>query len=333
MDFTPWVFKRDLKTSLVSLRDFSMFQKFSSRFFWFFTKAFFVFSCGCFSFIVRAESSSCQKVRVSMVQTIDHPALNETRRGIIDGLEAAGYKKGDTLTLDLESAQGKPEIAMQIAQKFVGNNPSVLVGIGTTASQALAFVSRKPGIPVVFASVTDPVAAKLVEDIKNPGRLVTGVSNFTPLKPQFRLFKKLVPDLKNLGIIYNPGEANSLILLEESLKTARHFDVNIVAVPALKTAEVSTATRSLQGRVEAIFINNDNTALSAFESVVKEAGKIPVFASDTDLIHRGAYAALGPNQYDLGRQVAQMVVRILRGQKASSLPVEYPKNLETKVRM
>ena len=289
------------------------------------------------SFTTTSKSASNspppQQTKVSISQIIDHPALNESRRGIIDGLKEAGYIQGENLILNVEIAQGKPAVSMQIAQKFAGEKPDVMVGMGTTSSQGLAFAGKAQKIPVVFASVTDPLDAKLVASIKYPGRPVTGVSNFTDLKPQFELFKKLVPKLRRLGIVYNPGEANSRAMMDKSVEVGKSMGIEIVPSPALKTADVSSATRNLMDKVEAVFINNDNTALAAFETVVKvaDASKIPVFSSDTDLVKRGALASLGPNQYDLGLQAAKTIVRILKGEDPSTISVQFAQKLETVV--
>lgn len=318
---------------LTITRSFSKGFNTTKKFRIFLTKLFFIILTLIFLFPCSVYSASPKIMRISISQVIEHPALNETRRGIIDGLSKAGYEEGKNLILDIEFAQGKPDVAMQIAQKFIGSSPTLMVGIGTTSSQALSVLAKKKNIPVVFASVTDPVAAKLVKTLNHPGNLVTGVSNFTPLKPQFELFKKQVPNLKSLGIIYNPGEANSLVMLEKSIQIAKQMGLKIVPSPALKTSEIPLATRNLIGKVEAIFINNDNTALAAFESVVKgaAAGNIPVFSSDTDLIDRGAAAALGPNQYELGLQAANLITKILKGDNPSTIPVEFPLMLVTKV--
>lgn len=310
-------------------KGFNSFQNFKL----FLTKFFFTAFIPLFLFSPSLLSDSPKITRISISQVIEHPALNETRRGIIDGLKKAGFEVGKNLILDIEFAQGKSDVAMQIAQKFIGTSPNVMVGIGTTSSQALAFLAKRKNIPVVFASVTDPLGAKLVKTLNQPGYLVTGVSNFTALKPQFELFKKQIPHLKRLGVVYNPGEANSLAMLEKSMEAAKEMGLKIVPSPALKTSEVSVATRNLIGKAEAIFINNDNTALAAFESVVKAAseGHMPVFASDTDMVERGAAAALGPNQYELGIQAANLIVKILKGDSPSTMPVEFPIKLETKI--
>ena len=90
---------------------------------------------------------------------------------------------------------------------------------------------------------------------------------------------------------------------------------------------------SLVGKVDAVFINNDNTALAAFDSVIKISNsyKIPVFTSDIDLVPKGALAALGPDQYELGRQTGRMVARILKGEPVQSIAPELPADIDVKI--
>lgn len=94
-----------------------------------------------------------------------------------------------------------------------------------------------------------------------------------------------------------------------------------------KTSEVPAAIQSLIGKIDAVLINNDNTALAAFEGIsqVCRDNKIPLFASDADVLNKGALAVRGPDQYDLGRQTGRMIAKILRGDsKAPDLGIEYP---------
>ena len=91
------------------------------------------------------------------------------------------------------------------------------------------------------------------------------------------------------------------------------------------------AAKQLCDKVDCLFINNDNTALAAFKSIVQIADKarIPVFASDTDLIELGAVAVLGPDQYQLGRQAGEMIVAVVTHQKKmSDFDIGYPRQVE-----
>lgn len=289
-----------------------------------------------FSFFISFSSASPEKppTKISILQIVEHPALNATRDGLLDELKTLGYKEGKNLILDYQSAQGNGALAAQIAQKFTSNQADIIVAIGTKAAQVAMAATRTNKIPVVFSSVTDPLGAKLVKNLKAPNGHVTGVSNLIPVEPQFKLFKRLLPTLKTLGIVYDPGEANSVSLNKTMEKAAKEFDLKLVFAVAAKSSEVLSASQSLCGKVDAIFINNDNTALSAFSSVVKAAQgcNIPAFVSDIDLANQGALAALGPDQTELGRQTARMVDRILKNPTAPLPSVEFPQKTEEYVK-
>lgn len=279
-------------------------------------------------------SAQASPTKISILQTSEHPALNQARQGLIEELQSLGYKEGKNLSLDYQSAQGSPPLAAQIAQKFVSEHSDLIVAIGTPAAQALMRAVKGTDIPVVFTAVSDPLASKLVTNLKIPEGQVTGVSDFVDPKPQFEFFKKLLPKLKRIGIVYNPGEDNSTALNKLMEKAAEELDLKLFFASATKSSDVLVASRSLCGKVDAIFINNDNTALSAFKSVVKAANEcnIPAFVSDLDVVDQGARAALGPNQIDLGRQTARMVDFILKHPKAPLPPVEFPEKTEEFVR-
>jgi len=269
------------------------------------------------------------KKQVAVLQIVEHPALDAARLGIQDELKENLYIEGKNLNWEYQSAQGNPALASQIAEKFIGSNPDVVIGIGTTATQALMSANRVSAIPVVFSSVTDPVGSKIVTDLKNPEG-VTGVSNFIDTRIQFELFKKILPNLSKLGIIYNPGESNSVSLVKKMKVAAKNFKIELVMTTANSSVEVPSSAQQLIGKVDAIFINNDNTALSAFQSIVKIGNKhsVPVFVSDTDMVQQGALAAIGPNQYQVGRLTGKIVLKILQGESTRNIPVLFPEQTE-----
>lgn len=270
-------------------------------------------------------SSETPSLIVNILQIVEHEALNQTRKGIEEELKNAGIQ------YRYESAQGNPALASQIAQKFKGDRPNAMVGIGTTATQALIASNRQCDIPIIFSSVTDPVGSRIVTQLKHPSACITGVSNFIPPKQQFALFKKILPKLKRLGIIYNPGETNSVSLLSTMTKEATPFGIELINAGAYNTKEVVDATLSLINKVDAIFINNDNTALSAFDAIINIATphKIPVFVSDTDMLSKGALAALGPKQYELGKQTGKMIIELLLQKKSpQEISVQFPEKIE-----
>lgn len=269
-----------------------------------------------FAFIsVLSLFTACSEknhLKVGVIQTSDHEALNATRFGLMDELRSQGLTPEQDVTFKWESAQGNPGTAAQIAQKFIGNEYDVLVSIGTMASQATLQAASQVGnqgakIPVIYASVTDPKSAKLEGNI-------SGVSNFVEPHLQLEAFKKIMPNLKRIGIIYSAGEQNSVALIEHEEKAAKELGIEIFFANAAKTSDVYTAAMSLVGRVDALFVNNDNIGLAAFDAVLKvsKENKIPAFVSDTDLVKKGALAALGPSQHRIGLKAGKMVVHLLK---------------------
>jgi len=263
-------------------------------------------------------------VYVATTAIVEHPALDAVRDGIKQALNDNGYS-GDNLKFTYESAQGKPDIAAQIARKMVGDAPDIIVAIATPSAQAA--VTASSSIPVVFSAVTDPLAAKLIPSLKQPGGNVTGLSDMANLKEHLELIKAFVPNIKTLGIPYNPGETNSVSMLAAMKVEAAAMGIKIVEAAAPKSSDVMIATKQLVGKVDAIYCPIDNTIISAVESVVKVGidAQIPVFAGDTDTVARGAVAAVGYDYFDLGRQTGDIVVRILKGEKPGSIDVKMAK--------
>ena len=281
------------------------------------------------SLLAAASLVQAEDTRVVVItQIVEHPALDAAHQGVVDELAERGYREGENLRLMHESAQGNSAIASQIARKFVGESPDVIVAIATPSAQTVAAAARE--IPVVFSAVTDPVAAKLVKSWEAPGANITGVSDMLPIEKHLDMLQRVMPDAKRIGTVYNPGEANAAALVEllEERLSARGLE--LVKGAATKTSEVLGAARSLVGKADAIYLTTDNTVISAAEAVISvgERAKIPVFAADTATVERGAVAALGFNYYNHGRQTGAMVARVLEGASTADMPVEIMEELD-----
>ncbi|ETZ04909.1 MULTISPECIES: ABC transporter substrate-binding protein [Holospora] len=270
------------------------------------------------------------KRKIFINQCVEHPALNTTIKGIIDELVKNGYKPGTELDLRVESAQASPALASQISVKFVNQNPDIVVGVGTISAQSFVKHIKKNNIKFVFSSITDPLKAELVQSLNKPGNNTSGVSNFVELSPQVEVFKEIQPHLTRLGVLYNPGEVNSLSLIKKLKELCPKFGITVVLQAVDNTSQVAQAATKLAANVDAIFISNDNTALSSLQTIISIATKVkvPVYVSDTDAVKLGALAALGPNQYKLGVQTAKMIVCALKGKDLGTIPVEFPEQTE-----
>ena len=270
---------------------------------------------------------------VAVTAIVEHPALDAVRDGVRDELKAAGFENGKTLKFEYQSAQGNTGTAAQIARKYVGDRPAAIVAIATPSAQAV--VAATKDIPVVYSAVTDPVAAKLVKTWDASGTNVTGVSDMSPLDKHLELIKRVVPTAKRIGIIYSPGEANSVAIVEAMKKFAPAAGYVMVEASAARSVDVAAAAQSLVGKADVIYAPTDNNVMSAFEGIVKvaQAAKVPVVAADTDAVKRGAVAALGLNYYDLGRQTGKIVVRVLNGEAPGKIASQTSTNFELHVNL
>lgn len=265
---------------------------------------------------------------MAVTAIVEHPALDAVRDGVQAALKEAGYESGKNLKWQYQSAQGNTGTAAQIARKFVGDKPDAIVAIATPSAQAVVAATKT--VPVVFSAVTDPVAAKLVPSWEASGTNVTGVSDLLALDKQMDLVKQVVPDAKRVGMVYNPGEANSVVVVKELQKLLPTMGMTLVEAAAPRSVDVSSAARSLVGKVDVIYTSTDNNVVSAYEALVKvgQDAKIPLVASDTDSVKRGAVAAYGINYRDLGEQTGRVVARILKGEAPGSIKPEVSTKLE-----
>lgn len=275
-----------------------------------------------------AKPDASKQVKVGITQIVEHPALDSIRKGIIDQLAAEGYKDGEKMKLEYVNAQNDMNNVATIAQQMVSDKKDIIIPITTPSAQAVA--NQAKDIPVVFSAVTDPVAAKIVPALDKPKANVTGTSDASPMDKQVELVASFVPKLKNLGVIYNTGEVNASVQVDMIEKAAQAKGIKVVRAGITNSNEVKPGAESLAGKVDAILIPVDNTVVSSFESLLKaaNAAKIPVFASDSDTVKRGAVATYGIDYYKLGKQTGVMAARVLRGEKPGDIPVETLKDVQ-----
>lgn len=260
---------------------------------------------------------------VGVIAIVEHPALNAIREGVEAELKAQGWEDGRNLRFVYQSAQGSTVTAGQIARKFVGDQMDVIVAIATPSAQAAAAASRK--IPIVFSAVTDPVAARLIKSWQPSGTNMTGVSDRLPMTAQVDLLLKVKPDARRIGYVYSPGEANSVSMLKALKAELTKRGMQLVEAAAPRTVDIPPAARSLVGKADLIYTTTDNNVVSAYESLVRvaEEAKLPLVAADIDSVKRGAVAALGMNNHEMGRQAGRMVDRILKGTAPGKIAPEH----------
>jgi putative ABC transport system substrate-binding protein len=292
-------------------------------------------SVACAALLVGCNSDATSgdakdQVVIGVTQIAEHPSLDAAFEGFKKALEDNGYKEGENVKYDVQNAQGDPNNNKPIADKFVADEVDMIFANSTPSAQSALQATKD--IPIIFTSVTDPVGAELVESFDKPGDNITGTSDTHP-DAIATTINFMVDELgaKNIGVIYNTGEQNSVVQVETVKSLVEGKGASLVEASVSTSAEVQQAAESLIGRVDAIYMPTDNTVVSALQSLVTVASneKIPLFAGDLDSMEAGAVAASGFNYYDLGYETGLMAVQILKGEKkASEIPVSYPQNLK-----
>lgn len=275
----------------------------------------------------KESSPAEKKVRLGIIQIIEHPALDAARKGFLEALAANGYAEGKNLEVDFQNAQGDQSTLQTIARKFAQEKKDLILAIATPSAMAMANETKE--IPILITAVTDPVDAKLVNSMEKPGTNVTGTTDMNPIKEQLELLKKLVPKAKKVGVIYNSSEPNSQVQVRIVKKEAPALGLEIVEAPITATHEVMQGAQSLVGKVDAIYVPTDNTVVSAVAGVIKvgEEHKIPVIAGESNTVESGAVGTIGIDYKKLGYQTGEMAVRIIKGEKPQDMPVEKQKEL------
>ncbi|MDR0407239.1 MAG: ABC transporter substrate-binding protein [Holosporales bacterium] len=268
---------------------------------------------------------NAKPVKIGVCKAIEHEALNS----VVAGME--GYFKQQKINyqLSVETCQGNMALGSQAIAKFVNSGFNIIVTVGTLPTQCAYSVAKSGKAKVIFGSVTNPKDIS----VNIASVSITGISNFVDLEPQIKMFQDIQPSLKTLGILYNTGEANSLSIVRELRDMCAKNNLKLIEQGVYKVSDIPQACEKLSASVDAIFISNDNLALSCIGNIVKvcTAKKIPVYVSDTDQVKNGCVAALGPNQYNIGVQVGKIVERIAAGE--DNIPIQYPETVELRINL
>ncbi|WP_082130009.1 ABC transporter substrate-binding protein [Aneurinibacillus tyrosinisolvens] len=282
----------------------------------------------------KSEAASGQgeikKVKIGISQYVEHPALDAAREGFLKALKENGYEQGKNVDIDIKNAQADNAAVTTIAQTFAGDKKDLVLAIATPNAQALA--QNISDTPVLFTAVSDPVGAKLVESLDKPGKNVTGFSDTPPdaIPNTIKSIKDFFPSAKKVGIIYNSGEANSVANVKVAKDELQKLQLTAVDATATNTSEVKQAAESLIGKVEAIYVPQDNTAVTALKTIVDVANKnkIPLFVGELESVKAGGFSGVGFEYSDIGYDTGLMAVKILKeGAKPGDLAVGYPKKL------
>lgn len=268
------------------------------------------------------------KKRIGIVQIVEHPSLNTIRESFINELAELGFKDGENIEIDYQNAQNDQTNLKTICQKFVNSKYDLIVAIATPSAQAAAGETRD--IPVLFSACTDPVGSGLVESMEKPGGNVTGTSDAVSAQQIMELAKRITPDIKTIGALYNSSETNSIAVINELKEYAKDNGLTVVEATVTNSSEVQQAAQSLADKADAIFSPIDNTVASAMPVVAQVANKAkkPVYVGADSMVKDGGLATCGINYIELGKETAEMAAEILNGKKPADMPVRTMSDME-----
>ena len=268
----------------------------------------------------NAKSEENKTYKIGALQLVQHAALDASYKGFIDYLDEHGIK----YTIDFQNASGEQSACETIAEKFSNDDLDLCYAIATPAAQSV--LAHLENVPIVASAVTDPEASGLCNTNKNPGGNLTAASDLTPVDAQFDLLVELIPDAKNVGILFCSAEANSKIQSNMALESAKKRGLNATEYTVVSSNDIQTVVESMIGKVDVIYVPTDNVISAGFDTVATLCldNKIPTIVGEEAMVDKGGYATYGINYYSLGKLAGSLAERILvNGENPGSIPIAY----------
>lgn len=259
--------------------------------------------------------------KIGIIQYVEHPSLDTIRENIIAELADQGYVDGETATIIYKNGQGDTNNLKTISQSLEAEDCDVIIAIATPAAQAAAKIKDTP---IIFAAITDPVSAGLVESMEKPGGNITGTSDAVSASKIMELAQRMVPSVKAVGALYSSSEVNSLSVINDLKDYATANKLTVIEKQIMNTSELQQAAQSFDGKVDIVFSPIDNNVASAISSAVKvfNGAKIPYFVSADSMVKDGGLATYGISYVELGHKTGAMVADVLGGADPATMPVQ-----------
>lgn len=280
--------------------------------------------------LIALGAAGCESkedvVTIGINQFVVHEALDASRQGFLDVLKENGYIEGENIEIDYKNAQGEQPTALTIAQDFSNSKKDLIFAIATPSAQASYNATKE--IPIIITAVTDPVDAGIAESFEASGTNVTGTSDGVPIGPQLEILKKVLPDAKTIGVIYNTSEANSIYQVEALKIEAEKQGFTIKEVGITNLSDVNSVLPTALEGIDVLYAPTDNTVASAYAIIVKLATEqnVPVFCAEDAGVNVGGLISAGLDYYELGRETGFIAIEVIEGKNPKDLPISTMKN-------
>jgi len=277
-----------------------------------------------------AAPDSGRPKRLAIVQQTSTAALDEGVRGAIDALKDRGYVDGGRMTVRHYNAQGDVNNGNAIAKEVTTGDFDLISSFSTVSLQTIANANRfaTPHRKHVFALVSDPYNVGVGVNPNNHADhppYMTGIGSLAPVADIFATAREFRPGLKRVGLVWDPGEANSVITTKIAREVCAKMGIELIEATAENTTLVGEATAAVLSRnVDAIWVSPDIVVTSALDAVISRArtARIPVFTSMPNTKNTGALFEMGADYYALGRLAGNLDADVLEGKDPASVPVE-----------
>lgn len=276
-----------------------------------------------------SDAGSDKVYKIGIVQQLEHPALDQATEGFEQALKD---KLGDKVEFDLQNAQNEQANCATISQGFVSEKVDLIMANATNALQAASAATAD--IPIVATSVTDYATALNIEDWTGAtGTNVTGTSDLAPLDEQVEMITELVPDVKQVGLLYCSAEANSVYQIKEVEKFLDEKNIKYKEYAAADSNEIQAVTTKAVSECDCLYIPTDNTMAQSTETinnVAKPAG-VPIIAGEEGICKGCGIGTLTISYYDIGYAAGEMAYEILvNGADPGTMEVQTAKNVTKK---
>jgi len=258
-----------------------------------------------------------------LFQFSDHSMMQECAQGVLDELNSSGILKKYNITIERKNAQNEFTLGQSIAQDIVRRKYDYIITLSTPALQIMAQANKS--IPHVFGAVTDPYRMGVAESPEKHLPQLTGVATFQPVEEGFKVMRELFPNATRIGMVWNPSEACSEACTMKARAAAEKYGFELIEASVTSTTEVMDALSSVLDRgVDLFLTSGDNTVLMAIESIgeVLKKHKIPYFGNTPSDIYRGGLISVGADYYDVGREVAKVMEKVIAGTNPADIPIQ-----------
>lgn len=277
-----------------------------------------------------ADAAKQDAYQIGIIQQLEHPALDEATEGFKQALiDKLGE---DGVSFEEENAQNEVTNCATISSGFVSDGMDLIMANGTNALQAASQATSE--IPIVATSITDYATALNISDWTGAtGNNVTGTSDLAPLAEQAAMIKELVPDVKQVGLLYCSAEANSKYQIDEIEKALDELNISYKEYAAADSNEIQAVTTSAVSECDCLYIPTDNTMAGNTEIVnnIAQPEGVPVIAGEEGICKGCGIATLTISYYDIGYAAGEMAYDILvNGADPGTMEIQTAENVTKK---